>query len=55
VSDIERESQAVLDSVKEKDFHGVFEARGGGGTVGITVYVPKETILNAMAAKIKLS
>jgi hypothetical protein len=26
VSDIERESQAVLDSIKENDFHGVFEA-----------------------------
>jgi hypothetical protein len=26
VSDIQRESQAVLDSIKENDFHGVFEA-----------------------------
>jgi hypothetical protein len=25
VSDIQRESQAVLDSIKENDFHGVFE------------------------------
>jgi hypothetical protein len=30
VSDIRRESQAVLDSIKENDFHGAFEARGGG-------------------------
>jgi hypothetical protein len=26
VSDIEKESQAVLDSIKENDFHGTFEA-----------------------------
>jgi hypothetical protein len=26
VSDIQRESQAVLDSIKENDFHGAFEA-----------------------------
>jgi hypothetical protein len=26
VSDIQRELQAVLDSVKENDFHGAFEA-----------------------------
>jgi hypothetical protein len=26
VSDIQRESQAVLDSIKEKNFHGAFEA-----------------------------
>jgi hypothetical protein len=26
VSDIHRESQAVLDSIKENDFHGAFEA-----------------------------
>jgi hypothetical protein len=25
VSDIQRESQAVLDSIKENDFHGAFE------------------------------
>jgi hypothetical protein len=25
VSDIQRESQAVLDSIKENDFHGGFE------------------------------
>jgi hypothetical protein len=26
VPDIQRELQAVLDSIKENDFHGVFEA-----------------------------
>jgi hypothetical protein len=26
VSDIQRHSQAILDSIKENDFHGVFEA-----------------------------
>jgi hypothetical protein len=26
VSDIQTESQAVLDSIKENDFHGAFEA-----------------------------
>jgi hypothetical protein len=26
VSDIQRELQALLDSIKENDFHGVFEA-----------------------------
>jgi hypothetical protein len=26
VSDIQRESQAVLDSIKENEFHGAFEA-----------------------------
>jgi hypothetical protein len=26
VSDIQRESEAVLDSIKESDFHGAFEA-----------------------------
>jgi hypothetical protein len=26
VSDIQRKSQAVLDSIKENDFHGAFEA-----------------------------
>jgi hypothetical protein len=26
VSDIQRESQTVLDSIKENDFHGAFEA-----------------------------
>jgi hypothetical protein len=26
VSDVQRESQAVLDSIKKNDFHGAFEA-----------------------------
>jgi hypothetical protein len=26
VSDVQNESQAVLDSIKENDFHGAFEA-----------------------------
>jgi hypothetical protein len=26
VSDIQRESQVILDSIKENDFHGAFEA-----------------------------
>jgi hypothetical protein len=26
VSDIQRESQAILNSIKENDFHGAFEA-----------------------------
>jgi hypothetical protein len=49
VSDIQRESQAVLDSIKENDFHGAFEAWKNDG---IAVYVPKETILKEMATKI---
>jgi hypothetical protein len=43
VSDIQRESQAVLDSSKKNEFHGGFEARKGND--GIAVYVPKENIL----------
>jgi hypothetical protein len=39
---IQRESQAVLDSIKENDFHGAFEA---GKNYGITAYVTKEIIL----------
>jgi hypothetical protein len=50
VSDIRRESQAVLDSIKETDFHGVLNARKNNG---IAVYVPKETILKQMATKIE--
>jgi hypothetical protein len=52
VSDIQRESQAILDSIKENDFHGVSKC---GKNDGIVVYIPKETILNEMSAKIKLS
>jgi hypothetical protein len=50
VSDIQRESQAVLDSIKENDFHGVLKR---GNNDGIAVYVTKETILKEMAAKIE--
>jgi transposase len=50
VSDIQRESQAVLDSIQDNDFHSDFEAWKSDG---IAVYVPKETILKEMAAKIK--
>jgi hypothetical protein len=59
VSEIQRESQAVLDSIEENDFHGAFEAKKKKKKKktrdGISVYVPKETILKEMAAKIKLS
>jgi hypothetical protein len=50
VSGIQRESQAVLDSIKENDFHGVLKCEKN---VGISVYVPKETTLKEMAAKIE--
>jgi hypothetical protein len=48
VSDIQRESQVVLDSIKENDFHVLLRH---GKYDGITVYIPKETILKEMAAK----
>jgi hypothetical protein len=51
VSDIQRVLQVVFDSIKENDFHGTFEA--GKKNYGIAVYVPKETILKEMAAKIE--
>jgi hypothetical protein len=50
VSDIQRESQAVLDSIKANDFHGAFEEWKNDG---IAVYVPKENILKEMAGKIE--
>jgi hypothetical protein len=50
VSDIQRESQAVLDSIKENDFHGAFEARR---KLWDRYYVPKENILKGVAAKIE--
>jgi hypothetical protein len=53
VSDIPKELQVVLDSIKENDFHGALK-HGKNGE--ITVYIPKETVLKEMAAKIfKLS
>jgi hypothetical protein len=50
VSHIQRESQAVIDSLKENDFT-VLLRRGKNN--GIDIYVPKETILKEMAAKIE--
>jgi hypothetical protein len=50
VSDIQRESQAVIDSIKENYFMLLLKH---GETDGITVYVCKETILKEMAHKIK--
>jgi hypothetical protein len=44
--------QAIRSSIKENDFHGAFEAWKNDG---IAVYVPKETILKEIAAKIKLN
>jgi hypothetical protein len=40
VSDIQMESEAVLDSIKENDFHSLLKY---GKNDGITVYVPKKT------------
>jgi hypothetical protein len=50
MSDIQRKSQAVLDSNKENDFYGAFEEWKEDG---IAVYVLKETILKEMEAKIE--
>jgi hypothetical protein len=50
VFDVQRESHAVLNSIKENYFRGDFEAWQNDG---IAVYVPKETILKDMAAKIE--
>jgi hypothetical protein len=50
MSDIHSESQTVPDSIKEIDFHGAIEAYRNDG---IALYVPKETILKEMAAKIE--
>jgi hypothetical protein len=52
VSDIQRELQAVLTALR-KVTSTVFLKHGKND--GITVYIPKETILKEMAAKIKLS
>jgi hypothetical protein len=43
-------SSACCGSIKENDFYGAFEAWKNNG---ITVYVPKETNLKEMAAKIE--
>jgi hypothetical protein len=50
VSDIQRESQVVLYSIKEHYFCSAFEACKNDG---IAVYVPKETILKEMTTKIE--
>jgi hypothetical protein len=50
VSDIQRELQVVLDTIKENDFTVLLKH---GKNDRITVYVPKETILKEMAAKIE--
>jgi hypothetical protein len=50
VSDIQKKLQMVLDSIKENDFRDAFEAWKKDG---ITVYVPKETVLKEMEAKIE--
>jgi hypothetical protein len=52
VSHIQRELRAVLDNIR-KMTSTVLLKHGKNG--GIAVYVPKETILKEMAAKIKLS
>jgi hypothetical protein len=51
VSERQGESHAVLNSIKENDFHGASEVWKKKD--GFAVYVPKETILKEMAAKIK--
>jgi hypothetical protein len=56
VSDIQMESQAVLDSIKERDITELLK-RGGKKKKKkkkeIAVYVPKETILKEVAARIE--
>jgi hypothetical protein len=50
VSDIQTESQAVLNSIKEIDSTVLLKH---GKNNGIAVYFPKETILKELAAKIE--
>jgi hypothetical protein len=50
VSHIQRESQAVLKSIKENDFHSALKH---GKNDEITVSILKETVLKEMAAKIE--
>jgi hypothetical protein len=50
VADIQRESQVVLDSIKEMTSMVPLKGRK---SYGIIVYVPKETILKEIAAKIE--
>jgi hypothetical protein len=48
VSDIQTESQAVLDSNRENNFTVFFE---GWKNDGIATYIPKDTILKEMTTK----
>jgi hypothetical protein len=50
MSGIQRESKAIIDSMKENYFHGALKR---GKNDGIAVYVPKQTILKEMVAKIE--
>jgi hypothetical protein len=50
LSDMQRECQAVLDSIKENYFHVLLKL---GKSEGTAVYIPKESILKEMAAKIE--
>jgi hypothetical protein len=52
VSDIQRESQAALEKIKQNDFQGAFKARKNGR---VLEYVPKETILKMQPKWINLS
>jgi hypothetical protein len=51
VSDIQRESQAVLNSIKENDSHSAFKAWKKWWNP--PAYIPKGTILKEMADKIE--
>jgi hypothetical protein len=48
---IQRELQAVIDSIKGNGFHGAFEAWKINH--GITIYVPKKTFFKEMAARME--
>jgi hypothetical protein len=50
VSDIRRDSQALLDSVKVNDQRGAFEAWENDA---IAVYIPNDTTLKEMSVKIE--
>jgi hypothetical protein len=50
MSDIQKELQAVLNSIEENDFMVLLKH---GKNNGIAVYIPKETILKEMGAKIE--
>jgi hypothetical protein len=51
VSDIQRESQSVLDNIKEKTPKVLLKREKND----VIIYIPKETILKEVVAKIKLS